>query len=60
LNFLVELGGDVRAFENDKKLIAAAGLDPITYQSGKYKGKSKISKRGNRHLRRGIWQNTGR
>jgi transposase len=55
LNFLVELGGDVRAFENDKKLIAAAGLDPITYQSGKYKGKSKISKRGNRHLRRVIW-----
>jgi transposase len=46
LNFLVELGGGVRAFENDKKLIAAAGLDPITHQSGKYKGKSKISKRG--------------
>ena len=55
LNFLVEMGGDVRLFNNDKKLIAAAGLDPITYQSGKYKGKSKISKRGNRHLRRVIW-----
>ena len=27
-NFLIELGGDIRAFENDKKLIAAAGLDP--------------------------------
>jgi Holliday junction resolvasome RuvABC DNA-binding subunit len=23
-NFLIELGGDVRTFENDKKLIAAA------------------------------------
>jgi transposase len=55
LNFLIEMGGDVRLFNNDKKLIAAAGLDPITYQSGKYKGKSKISKRGNRHLRRVIW-----
>jgi transposase len=45
----------VRAFDNDKKLIAAAGLDPTTYESGKYKGQSKISKRGNRHLRRVIW-----
>jgi transposase len=55
LNFLIELGGDVRAFDNDKKLIAAAGLDPTTHESGKYKGQSKISKRGNRHLRRVIW-----
>lgn len=43
------------SYENDKKLIAAAGLDPSTYQSGKYEGSSKISKRGNRHLRRVIW-----
>ena len=54
-NFLIELGGDVKAFENDRKLIAAAGLDPTTYESGKYKGQSKISKRGNRHLRRVVW-----
>ena len=55
LNFVVELGGDITLYENDKKLIAAAGLDPSTYQSGKYDGSSKISKRGNRHLRRVIW-----
>jgi len=55
MNFLVEMGGDIGIYENDKKLIAAAGLDPSTYQSGKYEGKSKISKRGNRHLRRVIW-----
>ena len=36
-------------------LIAAAGLDPSTYQSGTYEGRSRISKRGNRHLRRVIW-----
>ena len=54
-NFLIELGGDIKAFENDKKLIAAVGLDPTTHESGKYKGQSKISKRGNRHLRRVIW-----
>jgi transposase len=55
LNFLIELGGNIRAFKNDKKLIAAAGLDPTTHESGKYKGQSRISKRGNRHLRRVIW-----
>jgi transposase len=54
-NFLIEIGGDVRLFENHKKLIAAAGLDPSTYQSGKYEGASRISKRGNRHLRRLLW-----
>ncbi len=55
LNFLVEMGADISLYENDKKLIAAAGLDPSTYQSGKYEGASRISKRGNRHLRRVIW-----
>ena len=40
---------------HDKKLIAAAGLDPSTYQSGKYEGPSRISKRGNKHLRKVIW-----
>ena len=55
LNFLVEMGTDITLYGNDKKLIAAAGLDPSTYQSGKYEGTSRISKRGNRHLRRVIW-----
>jgi len=55
LQFLIEMGGDIRLYKNDKKLIAAAGLDPSTYQSGTYQGKSRISKRGNRHLRRVIW-----
>lgn len=45
MNVLVEMGGDVRAYENDKKIIAAAGLDPSTYQSGKYERTSKISKK---------------
>jgi transposase len=54
-NFLVEIGGDINKFENHKKLIAMAGIDPSVYQSGKYEGRSKISKRGNRYLRRVIW-----
>ena len=32
-----------------------AGIDPAIYQSGKTDRKGKISKRGNRHLRRVIW-----
>ncbi len=52
--FLAELG-DINNYENHKKLIAYAGIDPTVYQSGKYQGTSKISKRGNKHLRRVLW-----
>jgi len=54
-NFLIEIGGDISLFESHRKLIAMAGLDPAVYQSGKSDRKGKISKRGNRHLRRVIW-----
>jgi transposase len=52
--FLAEMGS-VRNYASYKKLIAFAGIDPSVYQSGKFEGTSKISKRGNRHLRRVIW-----
>jgi len=52
--FLAELG-PIRNFPSYKKLIAYAGIDPTVYQSGQYQGASRISKRGNRHLRRIIW-----
>ena len=55
MNFLIEVGGDIKEFESHKKVIAMAGLDPAVYQSGKIDRKGKISKRGNRHLRRVIW-----
>ena len=54
-NFLVEMGGDIHKFKNHRKLIAMAGLDPSVNQSGKFEGGSRITKRGNRHLRRVIW-----
>jgi transposase len=60
MNFLIEVGGEIKQFENHKKVIAMAGLDPALYQSGKIDRKGKISKRGNRHLRRVIWQMTTR
>jgi transposase len=47
--FLAEIGSI------DKYTIAFAGIDPSVYQSGKYEGTGRISKRGNRHLRRVIW-----
>jgi transposase len=52
--FLAEMGF-VKHFISSKKVIAYAGLDPSVYQSGKFEGFSKLSKRGNRHLRRVIW-----
>jgi transposase len=54
-NFLVELGGGVYHYKTHKQVIAMAGLDPSVYQSGNHDGRGKISKRGNRHLRRVIW-----
>jgi len=52
--FLAEIGC-IGNFASHKKLIAFAGIDPTVYQSGKLEGSSRISKRGNRHLRRVIW-----
>lgn len=52
--FLAEIG-DIKNFNSHKALIAFAGLDPTVYQSGKFEGTSRISKRGNRHLRRIIY-----
>jgi len=57
--FLAEIGR-IDNYASHKNLIAFAGIDPTVYQSGKYEGTSKISKRGNRHLRRVIWLMTVR
>jgi transposase len=51
--FLAELG-DPADFKAYKSVIAFAGLDPSIRRSGQYEGPSRISKRGNRHLRRVI------
>lgn len=53
-SFLAEVG-DYKAFPSYKHLIAFVGLDPSVRQSGKFEGKSRISKRGNRHLRHLIY-----
>lgn len=55
--FLAELG-DPSNYHSYKKVIAFAGIDPSIHQSGKSQGISKISKRGNRHLRKVIYTMT--
>ncbi len=60
VNFLMEMGGDLHQFERSGKIIALAGLDPAVYQSGKHEGRGRITKRGNRHLRKIIWTMTTR
>jgi transposase len=52
--FLAEMGS-VDNFLSYKKLIAFAGMDPSVSQSGQFVGMSRLSKRGNRHLRRAIY-----
>lgn len=55
MNFLIEMGGGISSYQSHKKLIAMAGIDPALYKSGKVDKRKRISKRGNRHLRRVIW-----
>jgi transposase len=55
--FLAELG-EHQHFRSYKKMLAFAGLDPTTHQSGKFEGMSMISRRGNRHLRKVIYNMT--
>jgi transposase len=39
-------------FNNTPQVVSFAGYDVIENQSGKHKGKTRISKKGNRHIRR--------
>ncbi|MGI6545132.1 MAG: IS110 family transposase [Fastidiosipilaceae bacterium] len=48
--------GDIERFPNPKKLVAYAGLDSTSYQSGNYSGaNNRLSKRGSPYLRRAVW-----
>jgi len=46
---------DFHLFENAKQLAAFAGLNPSQRQSGKWRGRSSLSKIGNAHLRRALF-----
>ena len=53
--FIAEVG-DIRRFKSPKQIQKYAGLELVENSSGKHKGKSKISKRGRRKLRRVLYQ----
>ncbi len=48
--FMSEVG-DIRRFRGGRQLVAYAGIDTVVYESGRYRARMGISKRGNRHLR---------
>lgn len=47
--------GDMRRFSHYKKFLKYCGLDLSTEQSGRFRGISKLSKRGNSRLRLAFW-----
>lgn len=48
--------GDIRKYKNSKQMIKMAGLSLIENSSGKMKGKTSISRRGRKDLRRILYQ----
>ncbi|MDN5353743.1 MAG: transposase [Candidatus Cloacimonadota bacterium] len=55
--FLIEIGEDINIYKSHKQLRAFMGMDPTIKQSGSsINVNGKISKRGNAHLRRTLWQ----
>lgn len=51
---IAETGG-FKLFENNRQLISYSGYDVVENQSGRRVGKTKISKRGNSHIRRAMF-----
>lgn len=47
--------GDLRRFGHRRQFLKFCGLDLATHQSGQFRGKTKLSKRGNARLRRTLW-----
>lgn len=48
--------GDIRRFSSARKLVAYAGIDATTKQSGQFTGtRNRMSKRGSPELRRALW-----
>ena len=47
--------GDISRFEDASQIFKLAGFVPVHQSSGKHNGEFKISKRGRKHLRKGLW-----
>lgn len=53
--FIAEVG-DIRRFDSPKQIQKCAGLELVENSSGKHKGRTRISKRGRRKLRKILYQ----
>ncbi len=47
--------GDLRRFKHERQFLKFCGLDLSTSQSGAYRGRTQLSKRGNGRLRAALW-----
>lgn len=54
LTILAE-AGDLRRFKHHKQFLKFCGMNLSTYQSGMFRGQSKLSKYGNARIRRAFW-----
>lgn len=54
LTILAE-AGDLRRFGHHRQFLKFCGLDLATYQSGQFRGQTRLSKYGNARLRRALW-----
>jgi transposase len=54
LTILAE-AGDLRRFRHHRQFLKFCGLDLATYQSGQFRGRTRLSKFGNARLRRAFW-----
>ena len=52
---IIAEAGDLRRFKHHRQFLKFCGFDLATTQSGKYRGVSKLSKRGNARLRMIFW-----
>lgn len=50
--------GDLRRFGHERQFLKFCGLDLSTAQSGTYRGRTQLSKRGNGRLRAALWMAT--
>jgi len=48
--------GDIHNFTSPKQILKLAGLAPVTNESGKHKGKDKLSKMGRKRLKTAFYQ----
>jgi transposase len=52
---LITEAGDLRRFRHHRQFLKFCGMDLATMQSGRFRGRSRISKFGNARLRRTLW-----